>query len=111
MAGLIRWICGFAFIVLFAGFAAMNRQSVDFYFTPLHDPLQWPLYLLVLGFTALGFMLGAITVWLSDFRLRRDKRLQKKQIKTLERELSKAKAAPEDIRKPDDTLFPALTKY
>lgn len=108
---MIRWILGFAIAILFAGFAAMNRQNVTLYFTPVHDPIEWPLFAIVLGFSALGFLIGAMVVWMNDGKLRREKRLQKRQIKKLKAELDKNDILlPNEAPKPDTALFPALTK-
>lgn len=108
MIAAIRWICGFAIAILFAGFAAMNRQNVTFYITPLHDPREWPLFIVILGFAGLGFMIGALSVWLNDGKLRREKRLQKRQIKTLEAELKKAELEPYIEKTSDEPYYPAL---
>ena len=112
MIAFFRWIAGFIIIVLFAGFAAFNRQDVTLYYSPVHDPLNWPLYVLVLGFAAMGFIIGAMVVWMSDGKLRREKRLQKKQIKTLETELKKTQIIMDAKEKPETALFPpALTRH
>jgi uncharacterized integral membrane protein len=102
MLGFARWIIGFFIAILFAGFAAMNRQSVTLHISPVHDPLEWPLFVIILGFAALGFLIGAFTVWLNDGKLRREKRQQKRQIKTLEAELKKAETPSIRIQT-DDT--------
>ncbi len=111
MIALFRWITGFAIIIIFSGFAALNRQDVFLYYTPVHDPLTWPLYAIVLSFSAAGFLIGAFTVWLSDGKIRHAKRLQKKQIKTLENELKKTQTGVTAQNKPETPLFPALTKH
>ena len=112
MIAFFRWIAGFLIITLFAGFAAFNRQEVTLYYSPVHDPLNWPLYALVLGFAAIGFMIGALVVWISDGKIRREKRLQKKQIKKLENELQKTQIVMNAKEKPETALFPpALTKH
>lgn len=112
MIAFFRWITGFLIIILFAGFAAFNRQEVTLYYSPVHDPLNWPLYVLVLGFAATGFIIGALVVWISDGKIRREKRLQKKQIKKLENELQKTQIVMDAKEKPETALFPpALTKH
>lgn len=113
MLNFVRWIIGFLIAILFAGFAAMNRQSVTLHISPVHDPLEWPLFIIILGVAALGFVIGAFTVWLNDGKLRREKRHQKRQIKTLEAELKKAET-PSIRIKSDDTegmgTLPVITQ-
>ena len=73
---LIRWIIGFTIAVLLAAFAVANRQIADITWSPVHEPLHWPLYLSVLSAMAFGFVLGGLIVWMSDFPLRRSARLR-----------------------------------
>lgn len=112
MMGFVRWIIGFLIAILFAGFAAMNRQSVTLYISPVHDPIEWPLFALILGVAAIGFLIGAATVWLNDGKLRREKRQQKRQIKTLEAELKKAETPAIHIKSgnTDIAALPAISQ-
>lgn len=111
MIALMRWIAGFLTIIIFAGFAALNRQDVALYFSPIHDAVQIPLFIIILGFAAAGFLIGSMAVWFNDGKLRREKRLQKKQIKTLESELEMTQKIMSAKDRLHDPLFPALTKH
>ncbi|MFN3700657.1 MAG: lipopolysaccharide assembly LapA domain-containing protein [Alphaproteobacteria bacterium] len=110
MLRLIRWIAGFIIVIGFAAFAALNRQSTVFYFTPLHDPIEWPLFALILAAAGTGFLLGAFTVWLNESKIRQERRAQRKQIKSLEKELEQAETAQKKpVSQPDSALFPAIS--
>jgi len=106
--GLIRWIFGFLTALAVMAFAVMNREPVPLSWSPLHPPLDVPVFAFGLGLMALGFFLGSFITWLNTNSLRREKRRQKKQIKLLEKELeavneNKSGEAPSDF-------FPALPK-
>lgn len=83
----IRWIIGFAFTVLVAAFAVLNRQSIDIYFNPVDETqlINLPVYAIMLGSLAVGFVFGAVIVWLNDGKIRRDRRKAKKEVKILEK--------------------------
>lgn len=108
MIALIRWVLGFIIALIFVFFAAFNRQPVELYYSPLHDPVVLPLFAAVLGFSAFAFIIGGLTVWISDGRVRRERRGLKRHVKTLEKEIDKNK--PVNDTSKDNPLFPALTK-
>lgn len=90
---IVRWILGFAVTVAAAVFAVLNRHELAVYWNPLgDDSVTLPVYLVVLGFMAAGFVLGGFVVWLNMGRLRSERRQQKKEIKTLKRQASAAEA-------------------
>lgn len=104
----IRNIIGFIFAAALIAFAVFNRQDVEFSYSPFHDPIHMPLYLIALCLMAIGFLLGGITVWLNMADTRRLKRMQRKKIKELEKELQKTELKPADTEKPPSDFFPAL---
>jgi len=108
MLALIRWITGFALTIIFVFFAAFNRQSVDLYFSPVHDPLQMPLFAAVLGFSALAFLVGGAIVWMNDGKIRRERRGLRKEVKKLEKELDAGESQPS--KQPQNILFPEHNK-
>ncbi len=106
---LIRWIIGFLVAVIVTVFAISNRHAATFYFSPLHSPLEFPLYVIGLGLLAFGFLLGSLTVWLNSAPVRSARRKQKKHIKTLEKALD-AINENKEIQSPPSDFFPALPK-
>ncbi|MFP4313713.1 MAG: lipopolysaccharide assembly protein LapA domain-containing protein [Alphaproteobacteria bacterium] len=107
MIALIRWVFGFIIALFFVFFAAFNRQIVTLHYSPLNDPLELPLFAIVLGFSALAFMVGAATVWLSDGKIRRERRGLRRHVKSLEKELDRTEKSP---KTQDNPLFPSLPK-
>lgn len=96
-------------IVIIAAFAILNRDIVDVTYSPVHDPYALPLYAVILGALITGFLIGGCAVWINHLGLRRTKRKQNKQIKTLEKELRvSTQDTPSDI--PPSDFFPALPK-
>lgn len=89
----IRWIIGFAFTVVIAAFAVINRQPIDIYFNPLEETqlITLPAYTIMLSALALGFVFGAFIVWLNDGKIRHDRRKAKKEIKVLEKTVHELK--------------------
>lgn len=104
----IRTIFGFLLAIALVGFAVSNRQITELVYSPVHDPLEVPLYLITLLFMALGFLLGGFTVWLNGGRIRRRGRQQRKTIKELEKELEKIETTDPKITQPASEFFPAL---
>lgn len=90
---IIRWILGFTVAITASIFAVLNRQDVTLFWNPIgSDSITVPLYLAVLGFTAIGFVIGGFVVWMNSGRLRSERRQQKKEIKTLKRQAAAAEA-------------------
>ena len=84
---LVRWIAGFVFTVVLAAFAVANRELVSVIWSPLHDPVELPLYLIAAGAFVSGFLFGGIIVWMNGGSVRREKRRQGKVLKDLERKV------------------------
>lgn len=105
---LIRTIFGFILAIALVAFAVANRQTATLVYSPVHDTLDVPLYLIALLFMALGFILGSVTVWINSGKTRRIKRQQRKTIKELEKELEKIGSADPKITEPPSDFFPAL---
>ena len=94
--------------VLVAAFAAFNTKSVEVLYSPIHDPMMVPLYIIALGGVAIGFVAGAFMVWLNSSTLRKDRRKKKKEIKHLEKEVTKLKEDKFSPKPPAQEMFPAL---
>ncbi len=106
--GLIRWILGFLIALVLAGFAVANRTPVLLVWSPIHPPLELPLYVIALALMAAGFLLGSLITWLNMGSVRREKRRQKRQIKILEKQLGAVNENTSEDASSD--FFPALPK-
>lgn len=102
----IRTVLGFIIAVAAIAFAVMNRQSAEVVWSPIHDSLQIPVYLIALAAMAAGFVLGGIVVWFNGGKVRSEKRKQKKIIRKLETELEQVQG--QNDNDPAAELFPAL---
>lgn len=91
MIALLRWLIGFIFAAAIITFAVLNRDTVTLTYTPIHDPLEWPMYAIGLLLLAVGYIFGALTIWIGDSKLRRERRRQRKEIKSLNKELNSYK--------------------
>jgi len=60
----LSWVLGIPFAVVLVIFAVSNHISVRLDLWPLPFWIETPLYLLVLGPLAMGFLIGGIAVWL-----------------------------------------------
>ena len=83
----IRWIFALPIIVICVYMALSNRESIDFIYSPLNEPISIPLYYLLLLALAIGFVLGAILTWINGGKTRKERREQKKTIKSMQKEL------------------------
>lgn len=104
----IKSIIAFLLTILIAGFCILNAQTIKIAWSPIHDTIAIPLYAIILGGLVFGFFIGMFSLWLNSGNIRKTKRQQSKQIKTLEKEL--AKTSPNiNTQKPPSDFFPALT--
>lgn len=71
-------------------FSLANRDTVSVTFSPVHGPIDTPVFLLGLGGLAIGFLIGGIMVWLNGSASRTERRKQRKAIKALEKKLEHA---------------------
>lgn len=86
----LKWVIGLPLVVLTIAFAVANDARVSFAWSPLHDPLSWPLYALVLAALVIGFILGSLMTWAAGHPVRRDRREYRRLNKKLQGELDKA---------------------
>jgi uncharacterized integral membrane protein len=69
--------------VICAVFAAYNRTAAVLDLWPFAT-LELPVYLVVLGTLATGFLLGSLTTWIGHFGVRRERRRLAKQMARLD---------------------------
>jgi len=105
---LLNSLFTFILIIAIAGFCILNAQAINITWSPIHDTIELPLYAVILGGLIIGFVLGALSLWINNGSLRKTKRQQKKHIKTLEKELSQNAGNITNQQPPND-FFPALT--
>ena len=95
---LIRFLFFIIIATLAAYFAVLNRENVYVIWSPVHDAIDIPVFLIALIAIFSGFIIGALYSWLGNSNLRKNYRSQKKQIKTLEKEIEKHVRNNQEIR-------------
>lgn len=83
----LRAFLGIAAALALISFAVLNREPVALIWAPLMPPFSLPLYAAILGAALFGFFWGALAVFLSHSRIRRERRAQRKEIRRLEKEV------------------------
>lgn len=91
----LKWIIGVPLVVGAIAFAVANGETVSFTYSPLHEPVNWPLYALVLIALMIGFIIGSVMTWAAGHAARTEKRALAKRNKELQTELDKIKAERE----------------
>ena len=92
---LIQTILGMILAVGVAGIAVMNPQITQVHISPLHNPLEYPVYMVILSALAVGFLIGAVTVWINMGGLRKKNRQYKRDIKSLKADKASAEKEKE----------------
>lgn len=87
----IRFIIGIVITVAVAGFAVMNPFDVEIVFSPVHQAVTLPFYIIFCGSLFVGFLIGGFLVWLNGASVRRERRKQARDIKLLEKEVARLK--------------------
>lgn len=98
---IIRWIIALPLIVGAVLFALAHPTPVSITWNPFDPPIELPLYFVVLTFLGVGFLLGAFVAWIGMGKVRKERRKQKKIIKTLEK----------DIVEANEKIMETLAKY
>jgi uncharacterized integral membrane protein len=94
---LLFWTLVAITAAVLASFAASNRETVSLALWPLPSIAQLPLYLAVLAALFIGFVAGAVAMWVGGRRTRRRARERARRIAALERELAATQAQLPDL--------------
>jgi len=89
---LLFWIFVAIVAVVMALFAVTNRAAVSLGLWPLPYVLELPLYLAIIAAMLIGFVAGALCVWIAGRHGRREGRRRAHRIAALERELAATQA-------------------
>ncbi len=87
MVAIFRTILGLVVVIPVAVFCGLNIHSVSVTYSPFHDSVDVPLYVVGLAFALFGVLFGSFSTWLNSATVRKERRVFKKRIKTLEKEL------------------------
>ena len=89
---LLFWIFVALVAVVLALFAVTNRAAVSLGLWPLPLVLELPLYLAIIAAMLIGYVAGALCVWIAGRHDRREGRRRGRRIAALERELAATQA-------------------
>jgi uncharacterized integral membrane protein len=87
------WILTLPLTVVVIVFAVANRDFVPLDLWPFEIALQVPVFALVLGSLFLGFLIGALAMWLSGGKQRRQARAARGRLAKLERAVQRQQGA------------------
>lgn len=87
MRRLISWLLIIPIAALVVAFAVANRGPVSVGLDPLPFSYDMPLYVVVLGAVAVGFLWGGLSAWISAGKTRRLARRRRLQLESAERDL------------------------
>jgi hypothetical protein len=71
-------------------FALANRGDVAVVYSPVHESIIIPVFILGLGAMFAGFLIGAVIVWMNGSEIRKKYRIQSRAMKKMERGLKDA---------------------
>lgn len=90
MSALVKFLVTFLFVVIILWLSVFNRAAVEFSVYPLLlDSLSIPLAIIILGCVLIGFIWGALIVWLNGGTTRSEARRLRREVKNLEQETAK----------------------
>lgn len=90
MSALVKFLVTFLFVIIILWLSVFNRSAVEFSIYPLLlDPLSLPLAIIILGCVLMGFIWGALIVWLNGGKTRSEARHLRREVKVLEQETAK----------------------
>ena len=96
----MRLLIGLPLLLLLVLFALSNTAPVRLQLWPTDYALEIPLSLAVLGATALAFIAGGTTVWVSELAQRRRARRAEHAVRLLEAQVQELKARLSEARPP-----------
>jgi len=83
------WILTLPLTLVIVVFAVANRHFVPLDLWPFEVAVDVPVFVLVLGSVLIGFLTGALVMWLSGGKQRRQARAARGQVAKLEREVQR----------------------
>ena len=88
------WILTLPLTIVVIVFAVANRNFVPLDLWPFEIAVQVPIFVLVLGSLFVGFLIGALAMWVSGGKQRRRARAARSRLAKLERDVQRQEGAP-----------------
>ncbi len=90
MSALVKFLVTIFFVFIILWLAIFNRSAVEFSVYPfVLDALSVPLAIIILVCVLIGFIWGALIVWLNSGKTRSEARRLRREVKLLEQETTK----------------------
>jgi uncharacterized integral membrane protein len=90
MSALVKFLVTFFFVAIILWLSVFNRAAIEFSVYPLLlNSLSIPLAIIMLGCVLIGFIWGALIVWLNGGKTRSEARRLRREVKNLEQETAK----------------------
>ena len=86
MSALSKALVTILFVIIIFWLSVFNRDAVDFSVYPFVEAAPIPLALIILSSVMLGFIWGAVIVWLNGGVTRSEARRLKRELKFIEKE-------------------------
>jgi uncharacterized integral membrane protein len=96
----IYWVITALVALVVVVFGVSNRAVVTLALFPIPAALQVPLYLAVMAAFIVGFLVGALVVWLSGGRRRAEARRLRRRMDRLQRDAAKSPPATALVKEP-----------
>lgn len=97
----IRSLISIIFALLLVLFIILNRQEAPIVYNPFDETITVPVYLIILGGVIFGFFWGALSVFFSHHKIRKERSQLKKKARELEKDLRSHQPAVIANRIPD----------
>lgn len=89
MSALSKALVTILFVIIIFWMSVFNRESVNFSAYPFIENAPVPLAIIICAAAILGFLWGAVIVWLNGGVTRAEARRLKREVKSLEKENTK----------------------
>ncbi|MBI3419702.1 MAG: LapA family protein [Proteobacteria bacterium] len=93
----LSWLITIPLVVFCVVFAVNNRQEVTIDLWPSGYVASAPLYLVTLGASLVGFLIGALLFWLASLHPRWERRHLARQVDRLKHELLEEKVKSSNV--------------
>jgi uncharacterized membrane protein YciS (DUF1049 family) len=85
-AKVFKYLLKIPLVIFIIAFVVLNQQETTFYYSPLASPLILPMWIMGLVLFGIGFMFGALLLWLNSWPTRRSLKQTQKELKKVEKD-------------------------
>ena len=93
MRDIFSWIVTFLALSVLLTVSGLNLHLVKIDLSPAHAPIDLPLFAVILGAAAIGFIWGTLITWLAAGPLRAEERRLRRTVQKLEGQITQQESA------------------